>query len=130
MAQFKAEGVEDLMKDLSSLKVDMILPKMLEGAVDILEKNVKKRASGYVVTGAMAGSIKPTKAKRVKDGYSISVRPTGTDGKGVRNMEKMAYHEYGTSKQKAVPILTPAVNESRAQVEIKMQEIFEREVKV
>jgi len=129
VAQFKSEGVMDLISDISSLKFNQIAPKMLEGAVDILEKEVTKKASQHKVSGDMARSIKKTRAKAAKDGYSISVRPTGTDSKGVRNMEKMAYLEYGTSKQKATPVLTPAVNVSRSSVELKMQEIFEREIK-
>jgi HK97 gp10 family phage protein len=78
----------------------------------------------------MLKSIKTTKTSRLKnnDGYSITVRPTGKDKRGVRNMEKMVYMEYGTSKQSATPVLTPAIRESRESVEKKMQEVFDREV--
>ena len=79
-------------------------------------------------SGAMNASIKPTKPKRGRDGYSVTVRPTGTDKKGVRNMEKMAYLEYGSQKQAATPVLSPAVRESEEAVCQKMQEVFEQEV--
>jgi len=127
MARFEAAGIDDLMKDLNQLDADRIAPLMLEEAVPILEKSVKKHAALHRDTGALQKSIKPTKTKRGKDGYSITVRPTGTDEKGVRNMEKAAYLEFGTSKQRASPILSPAVRESEEAVCQKMQEVFDRE---
>ena len=46
-------------------------------------------------------------------------------------MEKMAAWEYGVDgKQRATPVLTPAVNEVEVQVLMKMQEVFDREVKL
>ena len=56
------------------------------------------------------------------------MRPTGRDEKGVRNMEKMVYMEYGTSKQEATPVLSPAVRKAEDPVTEKMQEVFNREV--
>ena len=77
----------------------------------------------------MYKSIKKTKAgKASKGGYFASVRPTGTDKKGVRNMDKMVYLEYGTSKQDATPVLTKALKDSESAVYDKMQEVFNREV--
>lgn len=43
-------------------------------------------------------------------------------------MEKAVYMEFGTSKQAATPIISPAVRESEAAVLEKMQEVFDREV--
>lgn len=128
MARFSVEGLDDLMKDLSDLEFDRIAPMMLEEAVPILEKNVKRRAALHRVSGDMQSSIKPTTARRGRDGYSISVRPTGNDRKGVSNMEKMVYLENGTSKQAATPVISPAVRESEEDVCRKMQEVFDREV--
>lgn len=128
MANFSVEGLDDLMKDLDSLDIDRIAPAMLEEAVPILERNVKNRASLHKESGEMQKSIKPTKSKRTGDGYSITVRPTGKDKKGVRNMEKACYLEFGTSKQGATPVISPAVRESEDPVEEKMQEVFDREV--
>lgn len=128
MARFDVKGIEDLMKDLSDMKVERIAPKMLEEAVPILEEKVKDRAATHQVSGDMHLSIKPTKPKRGRDGYSITVRPTGTDKKGIRNMEKAAYLEYGTSKQKATPVISPAIREAEEPVCDKMQEVFDREV--
>lgn len=128
MANFSVEGLDDLMKDLDSLDIDRIAPVMLEEAAPILERNVKNRASVHKETGEMQKSIKSTKSKRTGDGYSIAVRPTGKDKKGVRNMEKACYLEFGTSKQGATPVISPAVRESEDLVAGKMQEVFDREV--
>lgn len=130
MARFNATGIDDLMKDLSQLDVDRIAPIMLEEAAPVLEENVKRHTALHRDTGALQKSVKRTKAKRGKDGYSIVIRPTGTDEKGVRNMEKAAYLEYGTSKQRATPVLSPAARESETTVCNKMQEVFEREIGV
>lgn len=128
MANFSVEGLDDLMKELDSLDIDRIAPVMLEEAVPILERNVKNRASAHKETGEMQKSIRPTKSKRTGEGYSITVRPTGKDKKGVRNMEKSCYLEFGTSKQGATPVISPAVRESEDPVAEKMQEVFDREV--
>ena len=130
MGNFNLEGFDDLIHWLSSMEIDDIAPKMLEESAPILEQNLKARAASHQKTGDMLKSIKTTKTSRLKnnDGYSITVRPTGKDKRGVRNMEKMVYMEYGTSKQSATPVLTPAIRESRESVEKKMQEVFDREV--
>lgn len=128
MASFDMEGLDSLISELSSIEIEEIAPKMLEESAPILQANIEKRAALHNRTGSMAGSIKATKAKAGKDGYSISVRPTGEDKKGVRNMEKMVYMEYGTYKQNATPILTQSVRESENDVLAKMQEVFDSEV--
>lgn len=127
MARFEVEGIDDLMKDLDSLKVDRLAPLMLEEAVPILKKAVVWRAQAHWETGDMVRSIKPTKPKRNAIGYYIAVRPTGKDKKGVRNMEKMAYLEFGTSRQVPRPCLSAAVRDAEDQVVEKMQEVFNRE---
>ncbi len=127
MARFDFEGVDDLMKELDMMQVERIAPIMLEEAVPILESTVRRKAAVHKVSGEMLRSIKKSKADRTQTGYYICVRPTGKDAKGVRNMEKMAYMEYGTGKQKATPVLTPAVNEAEERVTGKMQEVFDRE---
>jgi len=96
----------------------------------ILERNLKKELSKHRRTGDMLDSVKKTKAGRSpKGGYFAVIRPTGKDSKGVRNMEKLAHAEYGTSKQSPTPILTKAINDSKPAVLHKMQEVFEKETK-
>ena len=77
----------------------------------------------------MINSIKETKSKKGKNGWFSVVRPTGTDMNGIRNMEKMAHIEYGTSKQSATPILSVAVSKSQKPIAEVMQKIYNEEVK-
>lgn len=130
MAQFNVQGFDELIKELEQLgKFDEIAPKMLEEAVPILEKEVVKQASKHQESGDMMESIKPTGATAGKSGgYYICVRPTGKDRKGIRNMEKMAWLEFGVHGRPATPVLKTAVLNAEPQVIKKMQEVFEREV--
>lgn len=129
MAGFEIEGFDDIMKELDELDIERIAPIMLEEASPILEEEVTTRASRHKDTGDMVQSIKSTGALRNDSGYYLCVRPTGKDGKGVRNMEKMAYLEYGTSREAARPVLTAAVHAAETPVLKKMQEVFDRETK-
>lgn len=128
MANFSMGGLEDLMADIGLLDADRLAPQMLEEAATILEKNVKNRAGKHKDTGDMVNSIKQSKVVKDKDGHHITVRPTGKDRKGIRNMEKACYLEFGTSRQDAAPVISPAVRESEEAVLEKMQEVFDREV--
>jgi HK97 gp10 family phage protein len=130
MGKFDFEIPADFIKQLGRLAdVDKYAPQMIDEAIPILLANVKAETAHHRQTGDMYKSIKKTKAKKTKKGgYFASVRPTGTDKKGVRNMEKMAYLEYGTKKQSARPVLTKALRDSETAVMNKMEEVFKREV--
>ena len=126
MAQFELDaGIDDLMSGLNDLQIELIAPELLKSGEPILEANVMRHASSHHVSGDMIKSIKPTKTIHKNDGYSIVIRPTGKDKKNVRNMEKMAYLEYGTSKQSATPVITPAVGESEDPVCEAVQKKFD-----
>lgn len=137
MGKFDFNIPPEFIKQLGKLAdVDRIALKMIDAAIPILEKNVKSEVASKPIKsekdrtkGEMLASIKKTKAKQTKNGgFYASVRPTGTDSKGVRNMEKMVYAEYGTSKQDPTPMLTKAIKDSESPVLNKMQEVFNREV--
>jgi len=130
MAKFDFEIDPEFIKHLGRLAdVDRIAPQMIDEAIPILLTNVKRESAKHKLSGNLYQSIKPTKAKKTKGGgYYACVRPTGKDKKGVRNMEKMVYLEYGTVKQSAKPVLTKAIKDSESAVKKKMQEVFEREV--
>lgn len=130
MAKFDFEISPEFIKQLGRLAdVDRIAPQMIDEAIPILLGKVKNETAQHKQTGDLYQSIKPTKAKKTKGGgYYACVRPTGKDKKGVRNMEKMVYLEYGTVKQSAKPVLTKAIKDSESAVKKKMQEVFEREV--
>lgn len=130
MAQFDIHGFDEMMAQLDRLgRFDEIAPKMLEEAVPILEEEVIRQATSHWSSGDMVKSIKKTGATAGKmGGYYISVRPTGKDKRGVRNMEKMVWLEFGVKGRPAVPVLTTAVLNAKPRVLAKMQEIFNREV--
>ena len=135
MGRFDFKIPPDFIKQLGRLAdVERVAPMMIDEAMPILENNVKgeiasKVAGSKYSKGDMLRSVKKTKAGKAKGGgYFATVRPTGKDRKGVRNMEKMAYAEFGTSKQASTPMLTKAIKDSEDEVLKKMQEVFEREV--
>ena len=129
MAKFSFEIPDSLTRQLDRLgMIDDVAPKMINAATPIVKDEIVRRSGSHKRTGAMSGSIKPTEPKRKGSGHSAVVRPTGRDGKGVRNMEKMAYLEYGTSHQPSTPVITPAIEATEDQVIDTMTEVFEEEL--
>lgn len=131
MAKFEFDFPTGLMDQLERAgDMDNLAKKMITAAIPILERNIKKECAAHRLTGDMANSIKTTKVSRYKDGsgYYAVVRPTGKDSKGVRNAEKLAYAEYGTSHQEATPILSKAVAESAEDISQTMQDVYNTEV--
>ncbi|MEL7568951.1 MAG: HK97-gp10 family putative phage morphogenesis protein [Eubacteriaceae bacterium] len=129
MGKFDFHFNTELSRKLERLSnFDEIAGRMLNESVPILEKHVVAEASKHRRTGALVNSIKKTSAYKNKYGWFVTVRPTGKDKKGVRNMEKMAYAEFGTSKQPPEQILTKAINDARDEVTDKMQQIFNEEI--
>ena len=121
-----SQGLDDFLHSLTSLEVDKMTTDMLEAAEPVLMENVKRYAERHRASGSMVKSIKSTGVKERKGGKYLVVRPTGKDHKGVRNMEKLAYLEYGTVKQPATPVVTPAVKEAETTVERAMDAIFDK----
>lgn len=128
MAQFQFD-FDELEKQILSLdNFDEVAPKIIEASIPTLKKNVIAECQRHKDTGSMVGSIKETKSKKGKNGWFSVVRPTGTDAKGVRNMEKLAHAEYGTSKQAPTPILSVAVSKSEKPIAEIMQEVYNKEI--
>lgn len=129
MGKFDFQVDPEFLKQLGRMAdVERFAPKMINESMPILEANLKSELSRHRRTGDMLDSVKKTKAGKNKYGYYATVRPTGKDQKGVRNMEKLAHVEYGTKKQPPTPVLTKAIKDSEAGVEAKMQEVFKREM--
>lgn len=131
MGKFDFNIPPDFLKSLGNLAdVDRIAPQMIDEAAPLLVSSVKSTLSRHKQSGDMVSSIKKTKVKKKKNGgYQATVRPTGTDAKGVRNMEKAAYLEYGTSKQPASPWIDASLGDCESSVLDSMRRTFEREVK-
>lgn len=129
MAQFVLNGMEELAAALDRLgRFDEIAPAMLEAAVPILEEEVKRQVRPHWNTGDMYESIKRTSVEVGRGGaYTICVRPTDVDRNGIRNMEKLAWLEFGAKGRAAVPVLKTAVLNAAPLVCEKMREVFRRE---
>lgn len=129
MANFAYSPPTDFLKQLGKLAdIGKVAPKMVNESMPIVEGKLIRAVAYHVGTGELQESIVSTKAKEVKGGHFAVARPTGVDEKGVRNMEKLAYLEYGTSKQAATPMLTAVTNDSEQPVQAKMHEVFRREM--
>ncbi|RDU22761.1 HK97-gp10 family putative phage morphogenesis protein [Anaerosacchariphilus polymeriproducens] len=125
MGKFDFQFDPGLIKQMEKLAdYDNIAPRLLEGAVPILTTRVKAEASKHRLTSSMYNSIKANKPKKNKYGWFVSVRPTGVDKNGTRNMEKMMHLEYGTSKITPKPMLSKALNSAEQEVNNKLQELF------
>lgn len=133
MGRFDFQIPVEFLKQLGRLAdVEQYAPQMLEAAAPVLVRSVKsslQSVTSSTATGELVASVKVTKVFHNKYGYFLQVRPTGKDKKGVRNMEKAAYLEYGTSKQAARPWAAKSSNDAQAEVLAKMQEVFEEAVK-
>jgi len=129
MANFQFDFEEQFEKQIAKLdNFDEIAPRIINASIPVLKKNVITECQKHRDTGAMVNSIKETKSKKGKNGWFAMVRPTGVDSKGVRNMEKLAHAEYGTSKQSPTPILSKAVSKSEKSIAEIMQNIYNEEV--
>ena len=144
MASFEINmvGEDTLLKMLTSLEnSDQTHPRIINAAAGPLESALKAESNRHMRTGAMAGSIKATDAKKApKSGdYYTVVRATGKDNqsigpdgkqrtrkKAVRNMAKMAYIQYGTSRMGQDPIIERAVQSSRNDVLAAMQSEYNK----
>lgn len=126
MSRFEVSGFDDLMSDLESISRAEIAEAMLKSGEKVLKPRVENAAAAYKESGDMAGSIKSTGVKKNESGHYLVVRPTGKDHKGVRNMDKMAYLEFGTSKQSPKFVLSRAVKSSEAEVLKAMEQAFEK----
>ena len=138
MGKFDFQVPDDFIKKLGKLSdVDRIAPKMIDAAIPILSDSIKRELAVHKETGSLVASVKKTRTRLSKGGYYLAtVRPTGTDKKGVRNMEKLAILEYGVSnkdsggwKQAPTPLLTKAVKDATPSILSKMKEVFEEEMK-
>ena len=63
-------------------------------------------------------------------GHYVMVTAEGKDKKGVRNNEKLAYLNYGTQKQQARPVISPAIKSSESDCLKIMQREIQRGDKV
>lgn len=123
-------GLDDFITSLSAIDIEYVAPHALEESAPIVKTRLTEHAEEHKRTGQMARSIQAKKAEKDKKtgGWKLFVGPQGTDRNGVRNMEKMAYLEFGVRahKQPPTPVITPTVRECRDKVCDSMQNTFNR----
>lgn len=126
------DGIDDAIGRLNRLDAAVLAPKMLNAAastaVQALKASIRRYADRGYSRHDLESSIEATAAARNNYGCFIAVRPTGTDRKGVRNGEKLAYLQYGVSgKQEARPVLDSAASSAEEKVIKIMEDVLERE---
>lgn len=127
---FKEMGFDEFAKELEKLgKVDEYAPQLLSAAAPVLEKElriqVKREANRGYATGDLAGSITAFKPGKNKYGHYVAVSAKGKDRKGVRNNEKLAYLNYGTTKQEGRPVIAKSIKNAENGCLKAMQQKFD-----
>ena len=123
MAHIEFSGMETVLKKLEKLsdkaKVDAIAMKAVNAAQPSNESAMRSAIAavehGPYATGSVSASISSTKAKVNDRGVFAAARPTGRDSRGIRNGEKAALLQYGTSKMAARPWKARAVNAAKGE---------------
>lgn len=141
MAKISLTGFDELESSFKKLlQPEKMAIKAVDKAAPVLEKSLKtqiERAANRTdargkpyATGELAASVGSTKAKENDLGVFAVVKPEGTDSKGVRNAEKLAYLEYGVAShgQLPHPVRQPAVSAVEAKCEEIMRDVIYEEV--
>ena len=116
-------------------RIDQIAKKAVDQAAPLLESSLSSKIAGAAsrgyASGELAGSIGSLKARKNERGVFAVVGPKGTDSRGVRNAEKLAYLEYGTSRgQVAHPVRASAAAAAESPVKQAMEEVLYAELGV
>jgi hypothetical protein len=135
MAHISFTGFEELDTIMQKLaEPEKMAIKAVDEAAPILEKSLRSAVAaaanrGYA-TGELEGSIRATKAKENDMGVFSVVKPEGSDKTGLRNVEKMAYLEYGVASrgQAAHPVRQKAINDAQSACISAMERVISEEV--
>lgn len=147
MAEILLWADDSLFRELKKHEnISEIADKMVEEASPVIVKRLKTELRRHKRTGELVNSVKASKAMRDKDDNSYTlVRPRGNSilvatpqgkvygrlsMKKVRNMEKLAWLEYGNSQgQEPTPVIEDACEKAHNDVIAKMTEVYEKETK-
>ena len=126
MAEFVYYPDKEFLNQLNKLADESIADKVLNAGGSILARNLKREIRARVKhgTGATENSVR-TSIKKDKDGNKILYAlPTGKDEKGKRNMDKLAYIEYGvrSANRAPQPFLVKLVKDSETEIMSAMQD--------
>ena len=125
MAKFSVTFDDELVKQLERLEnFDELAKQILTDSSKPLEDSLNRELMAHKDNKDLIKSVRKI-VKKSKYGWFLMVRPTGKDKKGVRNMEKLAYLEFGTSKQPARPLLSRVMRSAESAVKELMQRNFD-----
>lgn len=104
---------------------------------DKMKSNIESATNKGYATGEAARKVKATlkKKKGVLTGVEIYPRGNASGGKKntrgnkLRNMDKICYLEFGTSKESAHPVMQPAISSSQKEVQNIMLNDFKKYAK-
>lgn len=135
MAHINFTGFDELDKVMKKLaEPEKMAIKAVDTAAPILEKAlssaiVSAASRGYA-TGELAASVKATKAEENSLGVFAVAKPEGLNRRGLRNVEEMAYLEYGVRSrgQEARPVRDKAVSIAESACISAMEKVISEEV--
>lgn len=108
MAHINFTGFDELDKVMKNLaEPEKMAIKAVDAAAPVLEKALSAAIAsaadrGYA-TGNLASSVETTKAQENNLGVFAVAKPEGLNRKGLRNVEEMAYLEYGVRSRNQAP---------------------------
>lgn len=103
--------------------------EMVSSGQMILKNAVQSGASKNVKTGAMASSVKSSKAYVSSNGAVVGkVTLSGKDQNGMSNAQKAFWLEYGTRNISAQPFIRPATKSSENAVNFAMEKVLKNKM--
>lgn len=134
MARMEVKGLDELIRSLNKLaEPTKMAIKAVNAAAPVLEDSFKasieSSANRGYATGGLAGAVNKTPAKENALGVYSVVKVDGTNERGLRYVEELAYLEYGVKRkngksQEPRPVRQKAINLAQK----KCEKIIEEEI--
>lgn len=132
VARMKIEGLDEIIKSLNKLaEPTKMAIKAVNAAVPVLEDSFKSSirscANRGYATGGLADHVNRTPAKENDLGVYSVVKVDGTNERGLRYVEELAYLEYGVKSkngksQEPRPVRQKAISLAQSKCEKIMEE--------
>lgn len=129
MANWNLDFPDDFLGELLNTDSEALCENMINEALPVVKTSMERVFASHVNTGALAKSVKISKAKAAKNGGVIgNVNPKGKGSDGVPNALKAIWLENGRVNQPAQPWLSKVVAESEASALKIMQDVYDKKV--
>lgn len=126
---FDFTGIEEVLEMFDKIDEVRIAKRAVNEASPVAKKalqlSVAVAANRGYSTGELAASVTASEAELNDRGVFAGINARGRDSKGLRNMEKLAYLEYGVPGRQTP---RPVVERARAMSEEECIQIMERVV--